>query len=260
MIRYFIVDAFTQELFKGNQAGVCLLENWIEDSLMQSIASENNLAETAFVVTKDDHYELRWFTPEVEIDLCGHATLATAFILTRFVEGTPLVMDFQTKSGILTVKRKEGLFEMNFPSRKPEKIEIASLFRDSVNVEIEEAYLSRDLLLVVKSEEDVRNLIPNLDVMKNIPEGFGLIVTARGENEFDFVSRFFVPKAGIPEDPVTGSSHATLIPFWSERLNKKKMIASQLSKRGGVLYCEDMGDRVSMSGYAKLYLEGHIKI
>lgn len=259
MIKYYIVDAFTQDLFSGNQAGVCLLDDWLDDSLMQNIAAENNLAETAFAVNKGDHYELRWFTPKVEIDLCGHATLATAFIITKYVNESIVNIDFHTKSGILSVTKKGNLFEMNFPARMPEKIGIDTIFKEAINTDIQEAYLSRDLLLVVENEEQVRSLQPNLDLMKKIPQGFGLIVTAKGTT-VDFVSRFFAPKAGIPEDPVTGSSHATLIPFWSERLKKQKMTARQLSKRGGTLYCESLGNRISISGYAKLYLEGFINI
>lgn len=260
MIKYYVVDAFAEKLFSGNPAGVCILDSWLETSQMQNIAAENNLAETAFAVKNGDHYDLRWFTPGVEIDLCGHATLAAAFIIMKFVDEDAERLDFHTKSGILTVVKNGDLYEMNFPSRKPDKIDITSLMRQSIDVDIQEAYLSRDLLLVVESADQVRGLKPNLDIMKTIPEGFGLIVSAKGDDGADFVSRFFVPKGEVPEDPVTGSAHATLIPFWSDRLGKKKMIAHQLSKRGGILYCEDLGDRVSMSGYAKLYLEGTINI
>ena len=260
MIKYYVVDAFANELFTGNQAGVCLLDKWISDSLMQNIAAENNLAETAFVVKNGNHYDLRWFTPEVEIDLCGHATLATAFIICNFTDKEAIVMDFHTKSGILTVTRKGDLYEMNFPARMPERIDISPEMQSSVDINVKEAYLSRDLLLLVENEEQVKSLKPDLEIMKSIPEGFGLIVSAKGEGDIDFVSRFFVPKAGIPEDPVTGSSHATLIPFWAERLGRNEMTAKQLSKRGGTLYCENLGDRVSISGYAKLYLEGTINI
>ncbi len=259
MIKYFVVDAFADELFSGNQAGVCVLDRWLDDKLMQNIAAENNLAETAFVVKKENGYELRWFTPEVEIDLCGHATLATAYIISTFFDKVAIKLDFHTKSGVLTVIRKGELYEMNFPARKPEKWDISSLMKDAIKSEIKEAWLSRDLLLLLDNEEAVLKVSPNLDIMKNIPEGFGLIVTAKGK-KVDFVSRFFVPKAGIPEDPVTGSSHSTLIPFWAERLGKSEMIARQLSKRGGTLYCENHEERVTIAGYAKLYLEGEIKI
>ena len=259
MIKYYVVDAFTENLFSGNQAGVCLLNEWISDELMQQIASENNLAETAFVVKKENYYELRWFTPSVEIDLCGHATLATAFIISKYIDTSVETMDFHTLSGVLNVIRKGDLYEMNFPARKPRQIEISSLMKETLRTEIKEAYLSRDLLLVLDTEEQVKNIKPDLDLMKTIPDCFGVIVTAKGDKN-DFVSRFFAPNAGIPEDPVTGSSHATLIPFWAERLNKNTLVAQQLSKRGGILYCEYLGERITIAGYTKLYLEGTIHV
>ncbi len=259
-MRYFIVDAFTENLFEGNPAGVCLLDQWIDDSIMQNIAAENNLAETAFVVHKNNNdYELRWFTPEVEIDLCGHATLATAYVLFNFVDKSINEIRFHTISGLLTVIRINDLYEMMFPSRKPKPIESTLLMEQAIGNKVLEAHLSRDLLLLVETEEQVRDLIPNYELMKTIPDCFSVVVTAKGRDA-DFVSRFFAPNAGIPEDPVTGSSHSTLIPFWAERLGKEKLIAHQLSKRGGKLYCENFEDYVKISGYATLYLEGNIII
>jgi PhzF family phenazine biosynthesis protein len=258
-MKYFVVDAFAEKLFGGNPAGVCLLDEFSNDDFMQNIAFENNLAETAFVVKRDHHYDLKWFTPETEMDLCGHATLASAFILFHFVDKNALEMNFHTRSGVLSVKKIDDLYEMDFPSRMPSKIDVLPQMAEAIGVPVLEAYQSRDLLLVVENETQVKNLVPNLDLVAKIPGCFAVIVTAKGD-EADFVSRFFAPNAAIPEDPVTGSSHSTLIPFWAERLHKKKMIAKQLSKRGGTLFCEDCGNRIKLSGYAKLYLQGEILI
>ena len=287
-MRYYIVDAFTDELFKGNQAGVCLLDGAIGAELMQSIAAENNLSETAFVVRQDGYYDLRWFTPEIEVDLCGHATLASAFVILGYVEKHAESVKFHTQSGILTVRRTGELLEMDFPSRKPVSIPITPLMEEAIGVPVLEAGLStRDMLLQVESEQQVRKLRPNMSLISQLPDCMALIVTAAGEstekgsteigegsenddgsenNEgsgkgegIDFVSRFFAPKAGIDEDPVTGSSHSTLIPYWAEKLGKDKLIARQLSKRGGTLYCENYGERVKIAGKAVLYLEGEIR-
>lgn len=258
-MQYFIIDAFTDTLFKGNQAGVCILNEWLNKDIMQNIAAENNLAETAFVVKRDNEYDLRWFTPEVEIDLCGHATLASAFVVSNFVDRNAAIIKFNTKSGVLTVKKTENLYEMDFPSRKPKQIQITSLMEQAIGVPVLEAHLSRDLLILIDSETQIINIKPNLELIKQIPDCFALIVTAKGDN-VDFVSRFFAPNAGITEDPVTGSSHSTLIPFWSERLSKDKMVAKQLSKRGGTLFCENCGERVKIAGKATLYLQGEIRI
>lgn len=257
-MRYYIVDAFTETIFKGNQAGVCLIDEWLDDALMQNIASENNLAETAFVVNRGNYYDLRWFTPETEIDLCGHATLASAFVISNLVDRNVSNMDFHTMSGILTVRKIDDLYEMNFPSRKPKPIQITSLMEQAIGASVHGAYLSRDMLLLLDSEQEVAELKPDMGLISKIPACFALIVTAKGDT-VDFVSRFFAPNAGISEDPVTGSSHSTLIPFWAERLQKDKMVAKQLSKRGGTLFCENCGERVKISGKAALYLQGEIK-
>jgi len=256
-MKYYIVDAFTDKMFKGNQAGVCILEEWLDNQLLQNIAAENNLAETAFVVKHNDYYDLRWFTPVVEIDLCGHATLASAFVISNFIDRNTKVMRFKTKSGMLTVRKVEDLYEMDFPTRKPTQIEVTSQMEKAIGLSVNEAHLSRDLLLLVDNEQQVKKLSPNFVLLKQIADCFAVIVTAKGDHS-DFVSRFFAPNAGILEDPVTGSSHSTLIPFWSERLGKDKMIARQLSKRSGVLFCEYCGNRVKISGKAILYLQGEI--
>lgn len=255
-MKYYVVDAFADRVFAGNPAGVCPLEAWPDDALMQSIAAENNLAETAFFVKGADGYDLRWFTPEAEIDLCGHATLASAYVVANFVEPGADSIRFHTKSGLLGVEKKGELYEMNFPARMPQPVEITPEMSEVIGAPVQEAHMSRDLLLLVESEELVRGLQPDMAGIRRLP-GFGTIVTARGESA-DFVSRFFVPEVGVPEDPVTGSAHSTLIPFWAPRLGKEEMVARQLSKRGGTLYCRNCGERVTMAGNAALYLVGEI--
>jgi PhzF family phenazine biosynthesis protein len=255
-MKYYVVDAFTDQLFKGNPAGVCLLEKWIDEERMQLIAFENNLAETAFLVKKGSEYELRWFTPECEIDLCGHATLASGHIILNVVEPARSEVLFHSKSGALIVKKSGDMLLMDFPARKPVPTEIPADLDKALGAEILEAHLSRDLLVVVKNELDVAGLDPNFELLKNF-KFFGIIVTAKGIS-CDFVSRYFAPSVGVPEDPVTGSSHSTLIPFWSERLGKTEMQAKQLSKRGGSLYCRNCGDRVVIGGKAVQYLSGEI--
>lgn len=258
-MEYFIVDAFSKNLFSGNPAGVCLLDKSYDDLFLQKIATENNMAETAFIAEQDNGYSLRWFTPEVEVDLCGHATLAAGFVVTEFINKTADAVKFYTQSGELNVTKKGYLFEMDFPSRPPRKIEITDLMRKSINADILEAHISRDLLLLVNDEDQVRSLEPDIALIKKIPDILGVIITARGIS-YDFVSRFFAPNVDIaaPEDHVTGSAHCTLIPFWSERLGKNELSAYQLSKRGGELFCRNCGDRVKISGHAVLYLNGNI--
>ena len=256
-MKYFIVDAFTDHHFSGNPAGICLLEEPIADEIMQNIASENNLAETAFILKQGDEYNLRWFTPEQEFDLCGHATLASAYVLFQFVDKNAEHLIFSTQSGILEVTRNGRLLEMDFPSRPPKQIQVIDLMADALGVPVMEAHLSRDMILVLQTEKDVYEAVPDLDIVSKIPDCVNLIITAQGK-EADFVSRYFTPGISIPEDPVTGSAHSSLIPFWAKRLGKEKLTAHQLSKRGGILYCQDKGDRVKISGNAILYLAGEI--
>ena len=256
-MKYYVVDAFAEDVFQGNQAGVCIVDEPLDAETMQSIAAENNLAETAFVIPRESEFDLRWFTPEVEIDLCGHGTLASAFVVSNYFAEDIGVMKFNTLSGVLEVTKKGDLFEMDFPARKPQIIQTTSLMEQALGCPVLEAHQSRDCMLLVENEKTVQALTPNMELLRQIPDNFAVIVTAKGDT-VDFVSRFFAPNAGIPEDPVTGSSHSTLIPFWGERLQKKQMIAKQLSKRGGTLYCEDCGDRVKISGKAVLYLSGEI--
>ena len=258
-MKYYVVDAFTKERYHGNPAGICMLEQWPEDAVMQKIAFENNLAETAFIVKNSGYYDLRWFTPEVEIDLCGHATLGSAYVITQYVDPSAEKLEFHTKSGVLTVTREKELYVMDFPARKPVPCEIPDLLEEALGVKVLEVHIARDLLALVENEAIVRELKPNFEQLKNVDPAFGIIVTAKGL-DCDFVSRFFAPGAGINEDPVTGSSHTTLIPFWSERLGRKEMTARQLSKRGGTIDCRDCGERVRIAGTAVTHLIGEIII
>jgi len=255
-MKYFIVDAFTDTLFKGNPAGVCVLDDELDVATMQNIAAENNLSETAFVFNKGNIYSLRWFTPITEIDLCGHATLGTAYVISNFIDTSAQEMSFETKSGILTVIKNDDLFILDFPSNKFHKCNVTELMEQTIGCEIKEAYESRDLMILLENEQDIVGLSPDISKIKKIAN-HGVIVTAKG-NSVDFVSRFFAPNVGVNEDPVTGSIHTVLIPFWSERLNKKSMTAKQLSSRGGTLYCEDCCDRVRIAGKAVLYLKGEL--
>ena len=257
-IPFYQVDAFSKKIFGGNPAAVCLLESWPDDTTLQSIAAENNLSETAFLVPKSkEKYDLRWFTPAVEMDLCGHATLASAFVIFSFINNSLSSVYFETASGLLSVSRSGELLSMDFPSRKPEPTEKSPLLSQALGEEPLEVLKSRDLLVVFNDESTVRGMNPDFDTLKQIQDAFAVIVTARGEKS-DFVSRFFAPNAGIPEDPVTGSAHCTLIPYWADRLKKNQLHAFQLSKRGGELFCENAGERVRISGNAVLYSKGEL--
>jgi len=237
---------------------VCLLDEWLPDDTMQSIAAENNLPETAFLVQRKDLYDLRWFTPEVEIDLCGHATLASGHAIFEFRDSGARRIEFQSKSGRLSVEIKEDLLFLDLPSRKPLPCPGPDGLASILDSAPSHVLSSRDLMVVFDDENAVRTLDPDLDRVAKL-DSFGLIVTAPGRNS-DFVSRFFAPGAGIPEDPVTGSAHCTLIPYWAERLGKKDLHAFQLSRRGGEMFCEDRGDRVSIGGRCVTYLSGTITV
>ena len=258
-IPFWHVDAFTGSVFGGNPAGVCLLDRWPQPSLMQRIAAENNMAETAFVVLSGSACEVRWFTPTVEMDLCGHATLAAAHVLFhhRGWKGSSVV--FSSPSGPLTVERRDDLLVLDFPSRPALPCEPSTVLLSGLKKEPVEIRGARDYLVVYASEEDVRGLAPDMALLSRI-DRMGVIATApaRDGREADFVSRFFAPGVGIPEDPVTGSSHCTLIPYWARRLGKKSLRARQVSARGGELVCEDAGDRVKIGGRAATYLAGEI--
>lgn len=258
-IPMFQVDAFTRKVFGGNPAAVCVLDKWLGDETLRSIAAENNLPETAFIVQGEEFYELRWFTPKVEVDLCGHATLASAFVIFSFIEKGLLSVAFKTASGVLKVEKSGDALSMDFPSRKPVKTGMDDILAEALGIRPKEIYKSRDLLAVFDNESQIRRMRPDFEKLKRIRDCFAVIVSAPGDSA-DFVSRFFAPNAGIPEDPVTGSAHCTLIPFWAERLGKSRLHALQLSARGGELHCEDMGERVKISGNAVLYLKGEIHL
>ena len=254
----FQVDAFSDRVFAGNPAAICPLESWLPDSVMQSIAAENNLAETAFFVRIADRFHLRWFTPACEVDLCGHATLASAHVLFNELGETAPALQFDTKSGELVVKREGDLLTMNFPSRPPVPIAPDPLVISALGGAPAEMLVARDCLVVYKTVDEVRALQPNMAALTNV-DRFAFIATAPGADT-DFVSRFFAPARGIPEDPVTGSAHCTLIPYWAAKLGKTTLRARQISPRTGELFCKLLGDRVEIAGYAVLYLKGRILI
>lgn len=256
------VDAFASTVFKGNPAAIVPLTEWLDDSVMQNIAAENNLAETAFIVplnNSEADYYIRWFTPALEINLCGHATLASAFIIFNYLGFTNETVVFTCQSGLLRVTKKGDLLEMDFPAWKPKPISDApENIAEVLGVQnIVGTYRYRDLLIEVATEDDVVNASPDFTALKKVNEM--VILTSPGK-EVDFVSRFFAPTAGIDEDPVTGSAHSQLIPFWSEKLGRRKMFAKQLSKREGELWCEDLGSRVLISGKCAFYMKAEITV
>jgi len=259
-IDLYQADAFTSELFRGNPAAVCPLKRWIPESVMQEIAAENNLSETAFFVRDNGRYTLRWFTPEVEVDLCGHATLASAHVLYRHLGYDSDVIHFDTNSGELTVQSDGDLLIMNFPSNPASAADLPPDMEQALGIVPAECYRAVDYLLLLDSEDQVKALDPNFYLLKKI-DTRGIIVSAPGDREdVDFVSRFFAPAAGIDEDPVTGSAHTTLTPYWAERLGKTELRARQVSKRGGELLCRLREDRVELSGRARTYMQGNIHI
>jgi PhzF family phenazine biosynthesis protein len=257
------VDAFTSKLFGGNPAAVIPLKKWLDTSLMQSLALENNLSETVFFVPSEKKgvdYDIRWFTPAVEVNLCGHATLASSYVIFNILKEKKKKIVFSCKSGLLHITRKEDWIQMDFPSWAPEKLNdySPSLSEALGGVEIVGVYKHRDLLVELMDEDAVKNTKPNFTELKKIHDK--IIITAKGKS-CDFVSRFFAPGAGIDEDPVTGSAHSQLIPFWSMKLGKKKMLAKQLSFRGGDLQCEQLNtERVSIAGQCVFYMKGEVRI
>lgn len=256
-IPYFEVDAFASKPFRGNPAGFCPLPKWLDDATMQSIAAENNLAETAFFVQRGADYELRWFTPTVEIDLCGHATLASAFILFSELGFRGEAVRFHSQSGPLVVSRSGDILTLDFPSRPPAFSAAPEALIRGLGRQPVEVLKSRDYFALFAVADDVRSLRPDFNALGTLDAK--VVVTAPG-SDCDFVSRFFAPTAGVPEDPVTGSAHCTLIPYWSRRLGKPKLFARQLSRRGGELFCEQVGERVRIGGKAVLYLRGQIEL
>lgn len=257
-LKIFQVDAFTAKNFGGNPACVVPMTSWPDDEVLLNIAKENAVAETAFYIPENDGYHLRWFTPDIEMDLCGHATLASAHVLFEHMGHKGQDVSFYTKSGKLSVTYQTGIYTLDFPSRKPYPAELPEIIKLSINIMPVEVLKERDYMLVYASEEDIKNIKVSQMILDqiNLDPG-GVVITAPGK-DCDFVSRFFTPQSTIFEDPVTGSSHCSLIPYWSEKLNKKELTAVQLSERLGKLDCVDCGDRVKISGSAKTYLEGVI--
>lgn len=257
----FQIDAFTNKLFGGNPAAVCPLQDWLSDAVLLNIAKENNLAETAYFIHKHDNvFHLRWFTPEIEIDLCGHATLASAYVILNCLDYDFDTVIFQTLSGELTVSRSGEFLEMDFPSRPPQDSELPEIIKNSLSKQPTNVYKARDYVLLYDSENDIKNLKVSASILEqiNLDPG-GIIATAKGNNS-DFVSRFFTPGAAVFEDPVTGSAHCTLVPFWAERLEKNELHAFQISDRKGELFCKLVKDRVIIRGNAVKYLRGTIEI
>ncbi len=258
MQKCYVVDAFAEKVFEGNPAAVCILTNWLADDLMMNIASENNLSETAFAVKTNKGYTLRWFTPTAEIDLCGHATLATAYVIMNYYEPNLTEVHFSTQSGELTVNRKNNLYEMNFPAYELTQVPVTNLMKEVIGVRPLEAWMGRDLVCVLEKEQDVQNANPDEKEQLKL-EGALLHITAKGTT-YDCVSRSFAPKMGVKEDPVCGSGHCHIVPLWARKLQKEDVLARQRSTRGGTLYCKTEGDRVLLSGKAQLYSIAELQI
>jgi PhzF family phenazine biosynthesis protein len=257
-MKIYQIDAFTDHLFGGNPAAVCPLDSWLPDEKMQQIAMENNLSETAFFVRSGDVFEIRWFTPELEIDLCGHATLASAHVIFNYLDYKDSIVSFRYVKGTLSVTKSNGMLSMNFPSIFSHETEVTEQMIAGLGKRPIMAAGARDLLVLFEKEQDILDLEPDFTALVRM-DYLGVIATAPGD-KVDFVSRFFAPKAGINEDPVTGSAHCMLIPFWAERLNKNSMKALQLSKRVGELECRFNNERVLISGNAATYMIGDIYI
>lgn len=257
-LELYQIDAFAEKVFQGNPAGVCPLKEWLSDELMLKIANENNLSETAFYIPTERGFHIRWFTPAYEVDLCGHATLASAFVIFNYTDYHKEEIIFTSRSGDLIVRKNGDFLQMDFPSQPPVKSEVPEYLAEGLKKSPEAVLKNADYIAVFKTEDDIINLAPDFEIIKKINIR-GICATAPGK-ETDFVSRFFAPGAGINEDPVTGSSHCELTPYWSKRLNKNKLSAQQLSQRGGKLECELSGNRVLISGKAVKYMQGTIEI
>ncbi|MBL1214436.1 MAG: PhzF family phenazine biosynthesis protein [Ignavibacteriae bacterium] len=252
------VDAFTSKVFGGNPAAVIPLEEWIDEKILQNIALENNLSETAFFVEENSGYKIRWFTPTAEVDLCGHATLASAYVLFNHLNFNKDILEFNSRSGKLIVEKDNSLISLNFPARVPKEVDKDKILIEALGVEPDKILFNKTLVAVYSNENIVRQMKPDIRKFLEL-ETHGVIITAPG-NRVDFVSRFFAPDVGIDEDPVTGYAHTLLAPFWAEELNKTKLTALQVSKRGGELFCEIIDDRVIIKGEGKLYMKGEIEI
>ncbi|MDC0747539.1 PhzF family phenazine biosynthesis protein [Polyangium mundeleinium] len=260
-IPLYQIDAFTRRPFAGNPAAVCPLPAWLPDATLQAIAAENNLSETAFFVRQGERHELRWFTPSVEVDLCGHATLAAGYVVLELLAPDLPFVSFHTRSGELVVRRAEGLLSIDLPARPPAPAHVPSALAEALGKRPTAAFAARDLVAVYDSAEDVRALRPDMAKIAAL-DTFAVGVTARGtgiDADVDFVSRFFAPAKGVPEDPVTGSLHCTLVPLWASKLGRTRLQARQVSARTGELDCTLAGDRVLLAGGAVLVLEGRMR-
>jgi PhzF family phenazine biosynthesis protein len=257
-LQLYMMDAFASGNMKGNPAAVCPLDTWLDDSILQHIAQENNQSETAFLVRNGTHFDIRWFTPTTEVDLCGHATLASASVIYNFLGYSGPMIRFNSKSGELDITRNNDLITLNFPIIQVNKMDPTPDLINGLGKTPKEIYKATDILAVFEDEADIIDIKPNLYLLEKL-NARGIVVTAKG-HDADFVSRFFGPAVGIPEDPVTGSAHSMLVPYWASKLNKTKFHALQLSKRGGELFCELANNRVLISGKANLYMKGEIYI
>lgn len=255
-MKQYVVDAFTKEVFRGNPAAVCVMDAWLPDEVMQKIAVENQLSETAFAVKQGDRYGLRWFTPGGEIDLCGHATLGTAYAILRFYEPEADAVSFSTMSGVLTVTKKDGRYEMEFPAYDLKEVPVTDEMEAAIGARPLAAYMARDLLCVMDSEDFVRNAAPDQEKAAALP-GLLLHITAAGK-DYDCVSRSFAPKLAVPEDPVCGSGHCHIFPYWAKALGKTELLGWQASARGGAVYGRVEGDKVFLGGEAALFSEAEI--
>ncbi|TYP92223.1 phenazine biosynthesis protein PhzF family [Fodinibius salinus] len=252
------VDAFASKLFEGNPAAICPLSEWVSDELMQQVAMENNLSETAFFVPQNDRYRLRWFTPTTEVDLCGHATLASAHVLFEHLEYQRSTIKFDTNSGVLKVRKEDDQLVMDFPAAALNATETPDFLEKAIGHPAKELYHDTDYLYVLENEEQIRNLDPDIAAISKA-DARGVIVTAPSK-QVDFVSRFFAPAAGVDEDPVTGSAHTMLTPYWAQQLGKEKLVGRQVSQRGGTVYCRQHGDRIALGGQACTFMQGVITL
>jgi PhzF family phenazine biosynthesis protein len=257
-IPLYHVDAFSDKAFGGNPAAVCPLPSWIDDGLMQSIATENSLVLTAFFTPTPGGYHIRWFTPTVELELCGHATLASAHVVFEHLDRDSQSVSFESKAGVLRVDRRAGMLEMDFPALPATRIAESPALASALGAAPLETWRAKSLVAVFGAERDVHALVPDFEAIRHL-DAFGVIATAPGD-DVDFVSRFFAPKVGVPEDSVTGSAHCTLTPYWASRLGRSALHARQISARGGELWCESAGDRVKIAGHVKPYLHGTIDV
>jgi PhzF family phenazine biosynthesis protein len=256
----YIVDAFADRPLEGNPAAVCPLSDWLPDSVMQAVAAEMNLSETVFFVREGDHYRIRWFTPTREVDLVGHATLAAAYIVLEKHRPELLDVRFTSASGPLSVRRHGNALALDLPALPPRQVDRPAGLVEALGAEVLEVWTAKHYLVLLDSAQSVRNLAPDMTKLSHLPLPAVIVTAPGGDSGYDFVSRFFAPANGVPEDPVSGVSHCSLVPFWSKRLGRDQLSGRQLSRRGGTLICEARGDRVVLSGRATLFLEGQIAL